>query len=95
MSTNEDGSEFIINVIKKVLENRQDITLNDNSIKEMASRMLLKTPALQIMSELRSLNRKYTRHLANVRQLNLKKSIELLALVTHEIDYQAFRQDAN
>ena len=92
MSAKDDGREFIINIIKKVLENREDITLNDSCINQIAVRMLTTTPASQIMSELRTLKKMYA---ANVRRLQLKKSIELLALVTHEIDYQTFNLDAN
>jgi len=92
MSANDDGREFIISVIKKVLENREDLSLNDSCINQIAVRMLLTTPASQIMSELQTLRQKCA---DDVHHLQLKKSIELLALVTHEIDYQAFSRDVN
>ncbi len=92
MSANDESREFIINVIKKVLENREDLSLNDSCINQIAVRMLLTTPAPQIMSELQTLIQKGA---ADLRQLQLKKSIELLALVTHEIDYQTFSRDLN
>jgi len=92
MSMNDDGREFIINVIKKVLENREDLSLNDISINQIAMRMLLTTPASQIMSELQAL-RQYCEE--DISQLQLKKSIELLAIVTNEIDYQSINRDVN
>ncbi len=92
MSMNDDGREFIINVIKKVLENREDLSLNDSSINQIAVRMLLTTPASQIMSELKALRQNCKKDMS---QLQLKRSIELLAIVTHEIDYQSFNRNMN
>jgi len=92
MSMNDDGREFIINVIKKVLENREDLSLNDSSINQIAVRMLLTTPASQIMSELQALRQDCEE---DISQLQLKKSIELLAIVTNEIDYQSINRDVN
>jgi len=85
MRKNENGKEIITHIIQNVLENRKDIALSETFIHEVASNTIKTTPASEIMSEMRAI--RFTAG-SSKDSLQLAKSIELLAIVMHMIDFQ-------
>lgn len=81
MSMIDRAHSLLTCMIKKVLENRDDVWMSDRCIREMADATIRHTPVLEIVSELEE------EELAGAGETStLMGAIELLGIVTAVLD---------
>ncbi len=88
MSTKEPERTKLISIIENVLENRSDVKKSKKLIDRVAMKTVRNSPAVRILSEMETLNNH-----TNKIQLKLACCIELLAIVTNNIDLVSDEMD--
>jgi hypothetical protein len=85
MSKKKVGRKLVTDIIRNVLENREDVELDDISIRELTSSTIRTTPIIDILSTW-DLDVESVQENHNKDDARLARCIEVLALVNSIID---------
>jgi hypothetical protein len=92
MSKKKVGKEIITDMIRSILENREDVVSDDLSIRRLASNTMKTRPVADILSTMDFHSKVGECDEDNKR---LSRCIELLALINTIIDRQLSQKDPN